>query len=185
MSSYELFDQRIFSTLETVLDYFCAQLPRYNSEFYPEDAVDEAKAELTHKPLYKTYLQKLQEQGYDEKTSLTFLEAGYAVLFEAEALKKIQSLGHNHKTSEAFFKACAGYLCRLGLLNRPHYHLSSKLTEDTKMDLCRGIFSEYEKYIKANHECSLRESEAQIVPPEKSPDSSSGGRRYVPSYGGK
>ena len=170
MSKPVLSDEEIFATLERTLDFFYEQLPRYENEFYPEMAAEEARKDLPNKLLYQEHLKKLQEQGYDFQTSVTFLRAGYSRLFETEALKEIQKQDYNQTTAQAFFNACSNYLFDLKLLIRPGYYLNPKAVKN-KIDVCMGIFSQYEKYIQGNHKRSL-ELKVFSTPPEKAPDSS-------------
>jgi len=102
-------------------------------------------------------------------------------------LKQLQQQGHNLKTSWAFLRACYWYLTgkRIMIVDPSlRYHLTEKMTEDTKTDLCMKIFSEYEKYLQANYARSLIDPDPYHKP-EKAPDGSLGFLPRSHSSGGK
>src|SRR3989344_6879881 len=104
ISNHEISDEEIYSGLETMLDYFCEQIPRYKS-MYSDDAFEETRWDLQRRPLFREHVRKLQAAGYDEWTAKEFLFAGYALLFKAEAVKKMQDLGpkYNQQTAATLF----------------------------------------------------------------------------------
>lgn len=95
-----------------------------------------------------------------------------------EILEQLQQQKYSPKMSWAFLRACYWHLTDRHILvvdSSIRYHLTEKITEDKKTDLCMEIFSEYEQHLKANYARSLTEPNPYIVP-EKVPDSSAGFR---------
>ena len=106
---------------------------------------------------------------------------------DKKILEQLQQQGYNSKTSWAFLRAAYWYLRDRGVMAvdpSVRCHLTEKITEDTKTDLCMEIFSEYERYLQANYECSLMEPNSYQLP-KKSPSSSPGFFGFSESSGGK
>ncbi len=132
MSKLALSDEEIYSTLEIIIDSIALYLPvgTEGTSSFPD----------------KEILWKLQQQGYNPKTSRAFLRACYWYFFDNKIMMVDPSL---------------------------RYNLTEKITEDRRTDLCMNIFSEYEKYLQANYLRSLIEPNPYRLS-EKAPDSSPG-----------